>query len=251
MMRKKRQSPDPRDRPDSPTVSTQPKDDGPAHRIQALPGWTEDGEALFLLVTHSGGVYFVNNSSATQIKVASGAGGFATVSDDDVATMQEADRAYQDVRPGDAVLIGYHDNFYDLDFVWTYNVTVHSPTLGVLTFKVLVGKGKTPRAVFMWRDLPPMKKEADGQLVSPGRAAEEYKTRTGHFLPRDVFLNQGDLRMPYAEARVAASGLVLKRESHRGGNVTVYDFIDERETLVFRAYSTQDVADFLEAPRGQ
>ena len=94
-------------------------------------------------------LYFLNCSDETLDWVSSCAGGFQTC-DDDVATADSNGYQYENVEPGEAVLIDYYDMIYDSDYLLQPQVMLSSPKLGQVKFLASPEKGGYKDAVLLW-----------------------------------------------------------------------------------------------------
>lgn len=104
----------------------------------------------FCLRRRGGELYFVNHSDETLDWVANASvGGF----DDDGAAVVTADtqRRYEQVLPGEAVLIDEFDEYFDTGMYIASSVTMSSPSLGTIGFQA-VGKGGPGSMVLLWLD---------------------------------------------------------------------------------------------------
>jgi len=196
-------------------------------------------------------VWFVNNSGEILTEVANSSGGYETV-DDEVITMTTLHpKVYKDVKPKEAVLISRYDEMYDSDSVIEFAADVTALSFGKQRFSGECTKGVVPDATLLWKPLPQEIHDPDnpGELLSPEKAASDYKKKTGRCLVLNRFttLNLGDLREEYAVERLAPSGVQLEKESHRSGRVTEYRFKDEVGNLLFRTCDLKRAGAFVNA----
>lgn len=217
----------------------------------------KEKEVIFYLVSEStgsfeGNVWFVNNSDEILDEVRSDCGGFATF-DDEVATMEMPNpMVYENVQPSEAVLIDTYNAMFDSDFMVCFGVAITSPSFGKnKSYSSGMSKGGNSDAVIHWKPLPEEIPDPDNpnKLLAPEKAAAEYMKRTGCFLDKSVSLNRGDLRMDYAAKRLAPSGVLLEKPSHREGKVIEYEFSEESGTVLFRTCDFEKACVFIETLR--
>lgn len=94
-------------------------------------------------------LYFVNESDETLKRVVSGVGGSVSF-DGGAAAVTGSDLAYDDVKPGEAVLIDRFCPVMDSDYLLQASVEVFSEKLGELYFSTYPEKGEVPSAVLLW-----------------------------------------------------------------------------------------------------
>lgn len=205
---------------------------------RSFPEALKSKEHIFYIFSESGDqlehdVWFVNNSDEVLSEVRGTSGGFETA-DDEVANRAPSIAAYNDVRPGEAVVIDMYHEIYDSDFVMQIGVEIVSPALGKLTLSSDLTKNQVQEATLYWKPLPrEMRLYGFLKLVSPGKIAENYKRRSGKSLDKSVSFNIGDLVQEYAARRLKSSGLQLEKSMFRDGRVTFFQFSDETGRAVF------------------
>lgn len=198
--------------------------------------------------SEDGNVWFVNNSEETLKFVTPEMGGFSG----EVHLAQETDSLfYENVEPGEAVLIGTYDFYYDLDFVMSWGVQLASEERGVLTLTEVLSKGEAPNIALLWAPLPDEMKDPENpeRLIEPEQVAREYVARTGCSLSKLVPLNTGDLMQDYAAKRLAPTKLQLNKSWLRGGKNTYFKFYDEAGEIVFQTVDTKRAMQFVSGLR--
>ena len=96
-------------------------------------------------------LYFINHDVEVLPWVKCSSGGAAWGDDGSSTNMAGPEMAYQDVQPGEAVLIDRFDPMLDGDFLIQDWLLVHSPTLGHLLFNI-IQKGGPGSKVLVWSD---------------------------------------------------------------------------------------------------
>ncbi|AWI81773.1 hypothetical protein CEW87_21915 [Parazoarcus communis] len=105
----------------------------------------------FCLYRSNGELFFVNHTDETLDWVANGSvGGFIDAGGDPVATT-DAQTHYEQVLPGEGVLIDAFDAQFDCDLYIASTITVASAASGVLQFQC-ADKGGARGRVLLWHD---------------------------------------------------------------------------------------------------
>jgi len=120
-------------------------------------------------------IYFVNHSDETLEYVGAGAGGFATVDDDEVISVEPQGKyQYRNVKPEDKVLVDRYDIVFDSDFLLQLVVTVVSKKLGKIEFTTPGKKGQIYTGTLLYDDGTSPK---DVWLRNPLDAIQDSETK--------------------------------------------------------------------------
>jgi len=95
-------------------------------------------------------VYLVNQSDHTLSSVKPHSGGFV-IWDDEVITLENNNSAfYENVKPGEAVLVDHFNKMTDDDIWMSLDLTIHSDQLGSIEISLGVDKGHIKQQAILW-----------------------------------------------------------------------------------------------------
>lgn len=97
-------------------------------------------------------MYLVNLSDEILDFVVAGSGGCQTTDEGAMAISDNGGVRYENVKPNEAVLVEYYDEYYDLDYLLQISLEVKSAKLGHIQILSPADKGGVKTMVLLWDD---------------------------------------------------------------------------------------------------